>query len=188
MVLSDKQKQKKLIKKKQKRASVTQSVKALGNKMIALSCAGHPLHECVVSTELFEIGIGEVFISRRLSEGSLGVSAFIVDVFCLGVKNAFFRVMSEVEYNGIKQSIAHSVRKLEPIHHSCAKKLLQGAVEYAKNLGFSAHTDYKKAAPLFGKVTSAFVQFILIMVKTASRSISEVPTKASAKPIKLSKN
>lgn len=150
MVLTDKQKQKKLLKKKQKRASVKQAVKACGNKMIALSCAGYPLHECAVSTELFEIGIGEVFISRRLPEGNLGVSAFIVDVFCLGVKNAFFRVMSEEEYNGIKQSIAHSGRKLEPIHHSCAKKLLQGAVEYAKNLGFSAHTDYKKAAPLFG--------------------------------------
>lgn len=152
MVISDKQKQKKLLKKKQKRASVVKAVQTWGNKTSALSCAAYPLHECVVSTNLFELGIGEIFISRRLPDGDLGISAFIVDVFCLGVKNAFFRVMAEEQYDEIKQSITYSGRNLEPIHQSCAKKLLQGAVEYAKNLGFNAHPDYKKASPLFGNI------------------------------------
>ena len=58
--------------------------------------------------------------------------------------------MSEDEYDGIKLSIARNGRNLDRIHQSCAKKLLQGAVEYAKNLGFSSHSDYKKAVPLFG--------------------------------------
>lgn len=152
MVLSDKQKQKKLLKKKQKRASVVKAVKAWGNKISAMSCADYPLHECIVSTNLFDIGLGEIFLSRRLPGDNLAVSAFVVDVFCLGVKNAFFRVMSEDEYDDIKQSIAQSGRNLEPIHQSCAKKLLQGAVEYAKNLGFAAHSDYKKSLPLFGNI------------------------------------
>jgi len=131
---------------------VIKALKTCGHNMSALSCAGYPLYECVVPTNLFEIGIGEIFISRRLPDGNLGVSAFIVDVYCLGVKNAFFRVMAEDEYDGMKQSIIRSGRNLERIHQSCAKKLLQGAVEYAKNLGFSAHSDYKKAAPLFGNI------------------------------------
>lgn len=144
MVISDKQ--------KQKRASVVKALKTGGNKTSAISCAGYPLHECVVPTNLFEIGIGEMFISRRLPDNNLGVSAFIVDVFCLGVKNAFFRIMAEDEYGEMKQSITHSGRNLEPIHQSCAGKLLQGAVEYAKSLGFNAHPDYKKAAPLLGNI------------------------------------
>lgn len=152
MAISDKQKQKKLLKKKQKRASVVKAVQTWGNKTSAISCAAYPLYECVVPTNLFELGIGEIFISKRLPDGDLGISAFIVDVFCLGVKNAFFRVMTEEQYNEIKQSITHSGRNLEPIHQSCAKKLLHGAVEYAKSLGFNAHPDYKKAAPLFGNI------------------------------------
>jgi hypothetical protein len=155
MAISDKQKQKKLLKKKQKRAAVVKAVKAWGNNISALSCAGYPLYECLVSADLFEIGLGETFISRRLPDGNLGVSAFIVDVYCLGVKNAFFRVISEDDYDGIKQSIAHRGRNLGHIHQSCAKKLLQGAVEYAKNLGFSSHSDYKKAAPLFGNIDAS---------------------------------
>jgi len=155
MAISDKQKQKKLLKKKQKRAAVVKAVKAWGNNISALSCAGYPLHECVVPTNLFEIGLGEIFISRRLPDGNLGVSAFIVDVFCLGVKNAFFRVLSEDDYDDMKQAIVHSGRNLEHIHQSCAKKLLQGAVEYAKILGFSSHSDYKKAAPLFGNIDAS---------------------------------
>jgi hypothetical protein len=150
MTISDKQKQQKLLKKKQKRAAVVKAAKAWGSNVSALSCAGYPLHECVVQTNLFELGLGEVFVTRRLPDGKLGVSVFLVDVFCLGVKNAFFRVVAEDEYDSMKQSIVRSGRNLERIHQSCAKKLLQGAVEYAKNLGFSAHPDYKKAAPLFG--------------------------------------
>ncbi len=95
MAISDKQKQKKLLKKKQKRASVVKAVQTWGNKTSAISCAAYPLHECVVPANLFEIGIGEIFMSRRLPDGNLGISAFIVDIFCLGVKNEFFRVMAD---------------------------------------------------------------------------------------------
>ena len=155
MAISDKQKQQKLLKKKQKRAAVVKAAKAWGSNVSALSCAGYPLHECVIQTNLFELGIGEIFITRRLPDGNLGVSAFLVDVFCLGVKNAFFRVIAEDEYDDMKKSIVHSNRNLERIHQSCAKKLLQGSVEYAKNLGFSAHSDYKKAVPLFGNIDAS---------------------------------
>jgi hypothetical protein len=112
-------------------------------------------NESVVANSLFELGIGEVVIARRLPNGQLAASIFIVDVFCLGVKNTFFRAASDDEYEHLKQKAMGDDRHFEPIHQSCAKKLLEGAVEYAKNLGFNSHSDYKKMAALFGSIDAA---------------------------------
>ena len=45
---------------------------------------------------------------------------------------------TEDVYDDMKQSIVCSVINLERIHQAAPKKLLQGAVEYAKNQGFQS--------------------------------------------------
>ena len=155
MAISDKQKQKKLLKKKQKRTAAVKATKVWATNISPANCANLPLNDCIVPSNLFELGIGEVFISRQLPDGNLAVSAFIVDVFCLGVKNALFSVMSGEEYENMKEAIVGSGRELESIQANCAKKLLEGAVEYAKELGFSSHDYYKKALPLFGNIAAS---------------------------------
>ncbi|SJM93173.1 hypothetical protein [Crenothrix polyspora] len=154
MALSEQQKQKKLLKKKQKKSAVVQAIKSFMS-VSAVSCADYPLYESVVANSLFELGIGEVVIARRLPNGQLAASIFIVDVFCLGVKNTFFRVASNDEYEYLKQKATSDGRHFVSIHQSCARKLLEGAVEYAKNLGFSSHPDYKKMAALFGAIDAS---------------------------------
>ncbi len=104
---------------------------------------------------MFEIGIGNILVSRRLPDGSIALSAFVVDVFCLGVKNAFFKLFSEFEYeHTIKAQLitSHDDQSFENIHPSCSRKLIEGAVRYAKDLGFTPHTDYKRAKGIFGDI------------------------------------
>lgn len=79
-----------MLKKTKKRASVIKTVQAWSNKITAVGCAGYPLHKYVVPTNTFELGIGEIFIVRRIPDGTLAVSAFIVDVFLLGRKKCIF--------------------------------------------------------------------------------------------------
>lgn len=152
MAISEKQKQKKLLKKKQKRTAVSKAVTSFVNRISATSCAGYPLHECWVTDDLFEIGIGEALIVRQLPDGELAVSVFMVDVFCLGVKNAFFTVLPKSDYDNLKSTILERGCEVENLHPSCAKKLVVGAVAYAKALGFNPHADYKQAAALFGAI------------------------------------
>ena len=153
MALTAKQKQKKLEKKNKKRKLKKSS--AVGTKLNgkASDYAKFPIHECIVPNSLFEIGIGNILVSRRLPDGSIALSAFVVDVFCLGVKNAFFKLSSEFEYeHTIKAQLiqAHNDQSFENLHPSCSRKLIEGAVRYAKDLGFSPHSDYKKAKGIFG--------------------------------------
>ena len=60
--------------------------------------AGHPVHECLIPDNLFDSGLGELVVTRRIPNGDIAMSAFVIDVFCLGVKDAMFMVLPESEY------------------------------------------------------------------------------------------
>ena len=50
--------------------------------------------------------------------------------YCLGVKNALYRVLSPTEYAYYRQQI-EAQTPLERVHPSCLRKLVEGAVQYA---------------------------------------------------------
>lgn len=156
MAISEKQRQKKLQQKKKKRQQAMRTSRET-MPLMQSSRASHyvdlPIHECLVPTPLFEVGIGSLLWARRAQEGKIAVSAFVVDVFCLGVKNAMFHYMSEQRYeNEMKPELLQMYEdaQLERLHPSCARKLIEGAVDYAADLGFSAHRDYRNARGIFG--------------------------------------
>jgi len=156
MALSARQQQKNRENKNKKRKLFKKHGGAgLGAPGAAASYAKHPIHECLVPDELFETGLGTIIFSRRTPGGDIAVSAFVVDVFCLGVKNALFSVASEREYEDtIKLRITISLedQRFENVHPSCARKIIEGAVDYARALGFSPHSDYHVAKAIFGDV------------------------------------
>jgi len=155
MAISAQQRQKKLAKKKQKRKDAVRKITPSMKK--AKPYAGYPIYECLIPNDLFITGIGELIVTRRTPNGDIAMSAFVLDVFCLGVKDAMFMVMPESEYeHSIKgRMTAGGERRFEKLHQSCAKKLLDGAVDYAKELGFKPHPDYKNANELFGIIDAS---------------------------------
>jgi hypothetical protein len=106
---------------------------------------------CVVPSTLFEIGIGHVIVARRLPSGLLGCAFFLVDVFCLGVKDVFYAEMDQTELRSrlmgpdeLQQFVA-----VEPAH---ARKLIRDAAAYAQSLGLSAAKDTPVVEAIFGDV------------------------------------
>jgi len=157
MASNAKNRQKKLAKKKKKRSLKKKIINITKNLSgNASSYSQFPIYECLVPSSLFETGIGNMLFTRRLPNGSIAVSAFVVDVQCLGVKNALFHVMSKSEYEGKFKSgmIDANEGSIEKIHPTCAKKIITGAISYAKNLGFPPHSDYRKASGIFAGIES----------------------------------
>jgi len=156
MARNAKNRQKKLAKKKKKRSIKKKIINIRKNLSgNAASYSQFPVYECLIPSGLFDIGIGSILFARRLPNGSIAVSTFLVDVYCLGVKNALFHVISQFEYEGgFKDGIVDLKEDPIEIHPSCAKKIIVGAVSYAKNLGFSPHSDYRKASGLFSGIES----------------------------------
>ena len=107
------------------------------------------------SSNLFETGFGEVLIARFKASGEVEVGVFLVDVYCLGVKNAFFSRLWAGEY---EKRLLEPMTQREgktPISPAGARKLVEGAVAYARTLGLEPHADYKHAARVFGGIDAA---------------------------------
>lgn len=124
------------------------------------AAASSPIHEALVPAELFESGMGNLLFSRLLPDGRIGMAAFLLDVFCLGVKNAFVAIVSRDEYARRLRNWPAG-EKLQPMDPACFRKLVEGGVAYARDLGFSPHPDYVLASQIFGdvEVTNYATQF-----------------------------
>lgn len=110
-----------------------------------------PIHEVLVPDALFELGIGTLTFSRELPDARIAVVGFLVDVFCLGVKNAFFTITPLAKYNEQRTHLER-IGKSSVQHPAYARKLVEAAVAYAHDLGFDPHPDYKVARLIFGDV------------------------------------
>ena len=153
MALTEQQKQKKAKQKKQKRSAQAHSN---SSHILLEKITPHlenPFYECLMPNNLFEAGIGNILVTRLSPTGELAVASFIVDVYCLGIKKVLFKTMPLPEYEKVfKPGIVKShgdypFTKLKP---ACALKLITGAVEYSKDLGFNNHKDYHSLKTIFG--------------------------------------
>ena len=105
MAIDEKRRQKKLARKaaKRKKALAARKPEYSGGggysaeRLMAMAAAS-PIHECLMPAGLFDLGMGSVVVSRKMPDGEIGFGVFLVDVFCLGVKDAFFSVRPQGEY------------------------------------------------------------------------------------------
>jgi len=153
---------KKLQKKKAKKAAKAKSRRLKtpthqpmieGKKHAAIAFAlNAPLYECWMPEELFQnTGIGSVVFSRKATGGNILAAAFLLDVFCLGVKDAFIRLMAPAEYTDLLKRFRGN-GPLEAIEPACARKLVESAETYARGLGFTPYKDYRKSRRIFGDI------------------------------------
>ena len=156
MAISQKKRQKRLEKKKAKRKSAAAARKGTGDlsraNLMAVARQA-PIHECLVRKAICDQGIGDLVISKRLPEGYIAMSAFLVDTYCLGIKNTFFSVTAEKKYRDHIEKLEQN-EEMETIHPSCALKLVEKAVDYARDLGFEPHPDYRFTRKIFGDIES----------------------------------
>ncbi len=134
---------KKLAVKRRDESRATATLNAIGSA---------PVLHCFATDDVWTQGIGYVLLSRSLPGNQVACTVFLLDVFCLGVKDATFDVGSRGHYDldviGRLRS-AFSMTKLQP---ACTRKLVEGAVAFAADLGLAAHPDYGKAKAIFGDI------------------------------------
>ncbi|HWZ43458.1 MAG TPA: hypothetical protein VNW97_08265 [Candidatus Saccharimonadales bacterium] len=147
--------QKYLARKRQKQAmKPPKSQVTLSMALQMAQAASAPILECLVPVNLFETGIGNLVFARSLPDGRIALGVFLLDVFCLGIKNAFFSMVTRDEYDRrLRQRLVdEDLQRVEP---ACLRKLVEGGVVYARELGFTPHADYAMAHQIFGDVDSA---------------------------------
>jgi hypothetical protein len=112
-----------------------------------------PLWEALITHSWRSDMGGAVLVSRRHPKGGIAIAGFMVDLGCLGAKNAFFKTrMSLDDYEYLKKQQGEDF--LVPCDPSLAVKVVFAAVEYARSLGFAPHKDYLNARPMLSGIDS----------------------------------
>lgn len=169
MAIDQRKRQKKLAKQRAKRKA-----KALTNRRaqqgrssllqrVALGlefelAARGPIHECYVNENLmapgYDQGMGTVIVSRLASGGMVAAGVYLLDVFCLGVKDSFARLLTREEFRQLlsQTRLQEPIKKVEP---AVAKKLIEDAVAYARSIGFEPHPDFRPARKLLEDIDAS---------------------------------
>jgi hypothetical protein len=113
--------------------------------------AAAPIDRCLVPQRLFEIGVGTMVLARQKGAGELAVGAFLVDVYCCGIKDALFHCLGHGEFEYFLDLFAEA-GEYERVEPSYARKLLRDLGSYAQSLGFAPHRDFAAVEALFGEV------------------------------------
>jgi hypothetical protein len=103
------------------------------------------LAECLINSDWKESGISSVVVARMHKTGNITFGTFLVDTYCLGLKNAAQGFNKfEDDYEDYKQQIGLSHQQgMMIIDYDLAHNIIYGAIQYAAKLGFEPHKDWK---------------------------------------------
>ncbi len=115
--------------------------------------ASWPVMECLVDEGWNEPSefpmLTNVVVARQSPSGSVAAAVFLVDLACLGVKNAMGRTFgSRAEYQRELLDTFPIPGSWRKIDLNLAAKIIRTGIAYAQELGFKPHRDYYRAAVL----------------------------------------
>lgn len=106
--------------------------------------------ECyfIVSGGLDSDGVTMVYVTREASRGQVLLGSFVVDLWCMGVKDCYAKLISPGELRELIQDTRNQVN-VQTVTASEAHAIVAGGVEYAAEIEIPPHADYAKVAQIF---------------------------------------
>ena len=118
-----------------------------------LRAAHAPLQHCFLTESVFDIGMGTLVLARGATPHHISLSSFLIDVFCLGIKDVMFEsVESEVFEMYMDATDAGS--PMVSVDPSYARKLLRDLAAWSQSIGFAPHRDFAAVERMFGDVSA----------------------------------
>ncbi|NJM48060.1 MAG: DNA-binding response regulator [Alkalinema sp. RU_4_3] len=95
-------------------------------------------------------GMAQITVARMEKNRYL-VSSFLIDYFCLGVKNALLKKCDRAKYEMLMQATSAGFgEELQEISLEQAQAIIFGSIDYAASLGFQPHPDFEEAKFILG--------------------------------------
>ncbi len=116
---------------------------AFGQSPYLQNARVYPLYGCWIMDGWQDTGITPVIVARMQDNDRIMFGVYMVDYYCLGIKNAYTRV--DYSRNRFERELPNLCANA-PVSCSVelAHELIYGALEYAEKLGFEPHPDFYK--------------------------------------------
>jgi hypothetical protein len=145
----DKRRRQKTLKKRAKR----KRARRRGRTQRSTSTAAHirrardyPFDGCWAQEDWREHGLTAVVIARRQPDGQIVFGVYLVDYYCLGVKDTYCSAnYARAEFR--RDHLPRMIPGEHPVEISpaLAHELIYGAIEYAAQFGFKPHADFRRS-------------------------------------------
>jgi len=118
-------------------------VKITGPRYYLQNAREYPIFGCWIYKDWQKSGITPVVVARRQSEDKVIFGVCMVDIWCLGIKDAYAN--ADFSRRQFEQNLS-KMCNYEPEECSVefAHELIYGAMEYAKRYGFTPHVDFTR--------------------------------------------
>jgi hypothetical protein len=116
-----------------------------------LRAAHAPIRHCLLDDSLFDVGMGTLVLARGASSLHVEVGCFLIDVFCLGIKDVMFKTMEGEEFEMYMDRLS-AASPMDTVDPSYARKLLRDLAAWSQSIGFAPHRDFAAVERIFGEV------------------------------------
>ena len=105
-----------------------------------------PIYECLINDGWDNAGTASVVISRIHANSNLTLGVCVVDLLCLGVKDAFYRFNVPMEEYLEMLDMMNEEFDMLKVDYSLVHNVIFAANEFAAELGFKPHNDFTAVA------------------------------------------
>lgn len=106
-----------------------------------------PVGDCYINENWRESGTALALVSRQHANGHITFAVFMVDLFCLGVKESLWRFNEHpLDFKQFLENLkttSETAYDVEKTTYPLVHNIIYGAVEYAGELGFNPHKSFE---------------------------------------------
>jgi hypothetical protein len=136
-------------------ATLARRARAIENSLPArvARAAQAPIQGCYLTDSIFEIGMGTLMLTRGASSSYLRLSAFLIDVWSLGVRDVMFEEIDGDAFDLYldRMNAGSPIISVDPGY---ARKLLRDLAAWSASIGFAPHRDFPTVERIFGEVNA----------------------------------
>jgi hypothetical protein len=127
---------------KKKKSSSKPSVQPLSPKSIIVQRGRtYPIVECWINDKWRLMGEASIAIVRKMGGDKFAIGMYLLDLYCLGLKDGFYKIEPEYEKEELIKQISNDM-KMIPCDATLAQNIIYGAIEYAEDLGFKPNKEF----------------------------------------------
>lgn len=105
-----------------------------------------PIGKCYINPNWEENGMAHIIVTRNRAGGNIVYASFLIDTFCLGVKDAEYAINLTPE--DLEDTLKHfrSTHDMEEIEYVKVHNLIYGAIEFAEEGGINPVKEFTTAS------------------------------------------
>ena len=112
-------------------------------KYIRLRARELPIYKCYMPQEVSNHGMSEVIVSRKRPNGKILFGVYLIDTYCLGVKDVMYHYDYDVEdFEKLVEKLSASFEGFVECPYSDAHNLIYSAIEFADDAGLNPARDF----------------------------------------------